>query len=165
MISWKKILFGVGIGGGIFAVANYFSRLKKTSAQLQTNTTVNLQKIDLKGITLRVDSVLKNPTNTGLKIKFPFVKLLYKDVVIGSSQVIDKDIEIPAFGEAHIDKIMLEIPLMGIFSLGTQLLQAFQGSEPVKLQVQTITTIDLGIKKIPFEKTDDIYLKKQSDGK
>ncbi|MEY2917589.1 MAG: hypothetical protein RIS73_1303, partial [Bacteroidota bacterium] len=41
----------------------------------------------------------------------------YKGDTIGSSQVVNQDITIPKFGEANIEAIMINIPLMGIFSV------------------------------------------------
>ncbi len=159
MANLKKILVGLGITGGIVAGVSYLMRLRRTSAELESETTVNVYKLDLTGLTLRVDSLLKNPTKTALKMKFPYVKLIYKDATLASSQVVDKDIEVPAFGEARIEKIMIQIPIMGLFSLGGDFLQSLKSGTPVKLQAKTITTIDLGWKKLPYEKTDEINLK------
>lgn len=159
MANLKKILLGVGIGGGIIAGISYLMRLNRTSSELESETTVNVQKLDLTGLTLRVDALLKNPTKTALKIKFPYVKLIYKEATLASSQVVDKDIEIPAFGEARIEKIMIQIPVLGLFSLGGDFLKSLKSGEPVAMLAKTITTIDLGWKKMPYEKIDEITLK------
>lgn len=156
---WKKILVGIGLTGGLAAGISYLLRLKRTNAELLTETTVNVHKLDLQGITLRVDAVLKNPTKTALKLKFPFVKIKYKDAVIGSSQVVNKDIDVPAFGESHIDEIMIRVPLAGVFSIASDLIDAIQGKQTVKLEVTTISTIDLGWKQLPYEKTNEVTLK------
>jgi hypothetical protein len=156
----KKILFGGVIGGGLIAGATYLFRLKRTSAELESTTSVNIHKLDLKGLVLRVDVQLKNPTKTKLKIKFPFVKLIYKDATIGSSQVVDKDIAIPSYGEAVAEKIMISIPLKGIFSLSAGLIKSLASGESVKLNSKTVSTIDLGWKKLPYEKTEELTLKK-----
>ncbi len=159
MTNLKKILIGLGIGGGLVALTGYIMRLRKTGSELESETTAVIQKLDLSGLTLRIDSLLKNPTKTALKIKFPFVKLIYKDATLASSQVVNKDIEIPAFGEARIEKIMIQIPVMGLFSLGGDFLRSLQSGTPVKIQAKTLTTLDLGWKKLPYEKTDEINLK------
>lgn len=159
-MNLKKILIGTGIGGGLIAGATYLFRLKRTSAELESIATVNVHKLDLKGLVLRVDVQLKNPTKTKLKIKFPFVKLIYKDTTIGSSQVLDKDIEIPSYGEAVAEKIMISIPLKGIFSLSAGLIKSLSTGESVKLNSKTISTIDLGWKKLPYEKMEELTLKK-----
>jgi hypothetical protein len=159
-MNFRKLLIGVGIGTGAIAAWNYFSGLRRTSAELESITHINIHKLYEKGLVVRVDVQLKNPTKTKLKIKFPFVKLLYKDVTVGSSQVIDKDIEIPSFGEAVAEKIMIEIPLGNIFSVGGRMITSLLKGETIKLKSKTISTIDLGWKKIPYEKIEELILKK-----
>ncbi len=156
----KKILIGTGIGGAIIAGVTYVFRLKRTSAQLESFAKVNIFKLDLSGLVLQVDVQLKNPTATKFSIKFPFVKLIYKDAVVGSSQVQNKDIAIPAYGEAVAEKIMITIPPRNIFSLSAGLITSLLAGETTILDSTTITTIDLGLKTIPYEKKEQITLKK-----
>lgn len=156
----KKILIATGIGGGLIAAANYFFRLKKTGDELESVSSIKIHKLDFSGLVIRVDVQLKNPTKTKLKIKFPFVKLIYKDVTIGTSQSVNRDIEIPAFGEAVVEKIMIKVPLRGIFSLSAGLIKSLSGGEQVKLNSKLITTLDLGWKKLPYEKIEELILKK-----
>jgi hypothetical protein len=158
METWKKITVGTIIGGGLIGGTIYLLRLNKMNAELETVPMVKIHKLDFSGLTLRVDVQLKNPTRTPFKIKFPFIKLVYKGTTVGSSQVLDKDIQIPAFGEAIIDKMMIKVPLMNIFSLSGGLIKAIQNKEPVKLDVKTLTTIDIGWKKVPYTKADTITL-------
>ena len=158
METWKKIAVGTVVGGVLIGGTIYLVRLNKMSAELETVPMVKIHKLDLTGLTLRVDVQLKNPTRTAFKIKFPFIKLVYKGTTVGSSQVLDKDIAIPAFGEAVINQIMIRVPLLSIFSLSGGLIKAIQNKEAVKLDVTTLTTIDLGWKKSPYTKTDTITL-------
>ncbi|MBI2968907.1 MAG: hypothetical protein HYY40_13990 [Bacteroidetes bacterium] len=156
----RNILITIGVGTGAIAAWNYFSGLRKTSAELESVNHINIHKLDLKGLVIRVDVQLKNPTKTKLKIKFPFVKLIYKDVTVGSSQVVDRDIEIPAFSEAIAEKIMIEIPMRNIFSASAGMLKSLVNGESIKMNSKTTTTIDLGWKKIPYEKIEELILKK-----
>jgi hypothetical protein len=155
-----KIIVGTIVSGVVIAGTVYVVRLNRTAANLETVPMVKVNKLDLSGLTLQVDVQLKNPTRTTLKIKFPFVKLVYKGTTIGSSQAIDKDITIPAFGEAVINRIMIRIPLLSIFSLSGGLIKAMQNNETAQVNVVTSTTLDVGIKKIPFTKTDTVTLTK-----
>ena len=159
-MNLKKILVGSAIGGGIIAGATYLFRLKRTSVELESFAKVNIFKLDLSGLTLQVDVQLKNPTATKFKIKFPFVKLIYKDATVGSSQVVNKDITIPSYGEAVAEKIMITIPIRSIFSVSAGMIKSLLAGEEVKLNSRTITTIDLGLKKLPYEKVEEITLKK-----
>jgi hypothetical protein len=158
MIPIKKILLGLGIGGGLAAGGMYLWRLKSTSVNLEVVPTVMVHKLDLKGLLLRVDVKLKNPTRTGLKLKFPFVKLMLKGSSIGSSQAVNRDIALPAFGEAKFEAIMINIPMLSLLSSAKSLLQALKQGETFKIGVTTMTTIDLGWKTIPFDYTDEVPL-------
>lgn len=158
METWKKIAVGTVVGGVLIGGTVYVVRLNKMNAELETIPMVRIHKLDLTGLTLRVDVQLKNPTRTPFKIKFPFIKLVFKGTTVGSSQVVDKDISIPAFGEAVIERMMIRVPLMNIFSLSGSLIRAIQNKEAVKLDVTTLTTIDLGWKKVPYTKSDAVTL-------
>jgi hypothetical protein len=158
-----KILIGAGAVTGI----SYLVKLKRTSSEMETIATARIQKLELPGLTkgkggltIRVDVQIKNPTQGSLKIKYPFVKLMYGGSPIGSSQVINKDIEIPSYGEARIEGIMIEIPLLQLLSFGVSALKALKDNTGIKILVKTISTIELGFRSIPYEKTDPITLKK-----
>ncbi len=159
-MNLKKLIVRSAIGGGIIAGATYLFRLKRTSVELESVVTVNIFKLNLSGLVLRVDVQLKNPTATKFKIKFPFVKIIYKDATVGSSQVVDKDIEIPGYGEAVAEKIMITIPPRNIFSVSAGMIKSLLAGESIKLTTKTISTIDLGWKKLPYEKTEEATLKK-----
>ena len=160
MKTWEKIALGT-IGGGVLIGGTvYLLRLNQTAVQLETMPTVSVHKLDLTGLTIRIDVTLKNPTRTGFKIKFPFVKLAYKGTSIGSSQVVDTEITIPSFGQAVVQGIMVRIPLLSIFSFSGGLIKAIEAGEAVQLNVVILTTIDLGWKKVPFSKTDTVTLSK-----
>jgi len=102
---------------------------------------------------------MKNPTKGSFKIKFPFVKLLYKETTLGSSQSLNRDILIPPFGEAQIDEIMVKIPVISLFSVVYTLVKALHNKEAVKIAVKTSTVIDIGIAQIPYEDKTDLTIK------
>ncbi len=159
MTKLKNIFIGTTIGAGVVGLFAYIFTMKRMSDQLEATAKAMLHSIDLKGITLRVDVKLKNPVKSTLKIKYPFVKLLLKGNVIGTSQVIDKDISIPSNGEASINAIMINIPPMSLLNIGGGLLDLVRNNKPVDITVKTITTLDLGWKQIPYEKTDSSTIK------
>lgn len=158
MANWKRIIVGTGIGAGVIGAIAYFSRLNRTNTELETVATAKLHSLKLDGLIVRIDVNIKNPTSGTFKIKFPFVKLLYKDKTIGSSQVVNKDITIPEYGEAVVEAIMVKIPVTGLLSLGGGLFSLLSKNQAVTISVKTITTIDLGWKKVPYEKTDNSTL-------
>lgn len=156
----KQTLALVLIGGGLVAGYSYYVRMKKTSAELQIIPDASVHKVNWDGLTIRLDALLKNPTNGSFSIKFPFVKLMFKDALIGSSEVVDTDIKIPAYGQVKISKLFVNIPMVSIFSVSTSILKAVQSKEPVKIVATMLTTIDLGMVKVPFEESHEITLKK-----
>jgi len=156
MNIWTKL----GIGAAIATATGFLLKFKRTTAELESIVTAKVHQLDLSGLTIRLDIQLKNPTKGSFSIKFPFVKLIYKNVVLGSSQVINKDILIPSFGEAGIEAVMVKIPFFSMFSVVSELSKALKSGSEIKISVKTITTIDLGFKTIPYEKTEEIILKK-----
>lgn len=159
MGKWTKIFVGTGIVAAIGGGITYALNLNRLSKELVVQPTIMLHQVNINGIFLRVDVKLKNPTRAKVKMKFPFIKLLYKEAIIGSSQAMDKDIVIPKYGEAMIEAIMIQIPLSGVFSLGAEILSAYKNGKPIKLGVRTMTTINLGWKKFPYEDNQEITLK------
>jgi hypothetical protein len=82
--------------------------------------------------------------------------------VIGTSQVIDKNIEIPKNGEVNIEGIMILVPYTGLFSVGAGLMKALTMNEAAIITVKTISQVDLGWRKLPYEKTNDITLRNKA---
>ncbi len=148
------------IGGGAIAGYSYYLRMKRTEAELETIPDAKIHQVSWDGLTIRLDLLMKNPTKGSFKVKFPFVKLTYKGATIGSSQVTDKDIMIPAYGQVKIEKILVSIPIMSIFTVSSSILKAIQNNEQVKITATLITTIDLGMVKVPFEENHEVILKK-----
>jgi hypothetical protein len=157
----KKVIVGGILGAGAIAGYTYYVKMKKTQAELEVVPDASLYQVNLNGITIRIDLLLKNPTKGSFSMKFPFVKLKYKDSLVGSSEVVDKEIKIPAYGQAKIDKILVSIPILSIFSVSSSILKAIQSKDEVKITATLITTIDLGWTKLPFEESHEITLKKK----
>jgi hypothetical protein len=182
MEVWKKITAGTLVGGVIIGGVLFIPKLiklKNAAPELDVIPTAKLHKLDFTGVTIRIDIQLKNPTSAAFKMKYPYIRLSYKGSVIGTSQAVNKDIGMPGFGEANIDQIMMNVPLMSVFSMAGALLKAVQSNEEVKIEVTTLTQIDpfwkydedkkewirlinLGKKSlIPYTKTQTVTLRKQ----
>ena len=147
MNNLTKILLGTGV----VLTGGYLLKMSRTSANIETEIKAKIHSLKLSGIMIRVDAKLKNPTDGTLKLKYPFVKLSFKDSTIGSSQVVNQDITIPSYGEANIEGIMINIPLTGIFSVAMDLLKSLKTSEGVKVSVKVITTIYTTFSTLPYE--------------
>ena len=160
MSQTGKLITVALIGGGVIAGYSYYLKMKKTEAELEIVPEASIHSVNWDGITIRLDLLMKNPTKGSFSIKFPFVKLTYKNTLVGSSTVMNKDIKIPAYGEAKIEKLLVNIPILSIFSVSSSILKAIQSREPVKITATLMTTIDLGITTIPFEESHEVTLKK-----
>jgi len=156
----RKVLTGTLIGAGLIAGYRYYLNMKKTQAELEVIPDARLHEVNWDGIIIRIDVLLKNPTKGSFAIKFPFVKLIYKGTTIGSSEAVNKDITIPAYGQAKIEKILVKIPMISIFTVSSSILKAIQNNEQVQITAKMMTTVDLGWTKIPFEESHEVTLKK-----
>lgn len=159
-MSVNKLLVGLGLGVSAVAGYTYYKRLSLTSAHLEVIPSAMIHKINFTGLYVKMDVRLKNPDGGSFKIKYPFIKLIHEGTTLGSSQAVDKDITLPAYGEAVINGIMIQIPILSILSSAYKMYKAITGGKEIKLQAMTITTIDLGWKRIPYDQTHEITLKK-----
>jgi len=160
MSATAKILTGTLVGAGVVAIVGYVKKLKKTQAELEIIPTANLYQLTWNAIVVRVDVLLKNPTKGTFNIKFPFVKLISNGTTVGSSQAVNKDIKIPAYGEVVISKLLVTIPVSSFFSVASEVLKNIQNKKAVKLTVKVMTTVNLGWTELPYESNNEITLKK-----
>ena len=125
------------VGGGAIAAAMgiaWYIRMHRLSSELETVTKVSIWKVELLGLELRIDVLLKNPSGGSVTIKYPFVKM--------SSGGKDIDFDIPAFGQKQLDPIYITL---GYFTLATsvpELLAQYRKNGKITLTVQTITTLN-----------------------
>ncbi len=159
MGKFGKALVVTGIGGGLVAGGLYFRNLKNAAKQLQVISSVNIYSLSLTGLTLKIGLVIKNPSSIGFTIKYPFVRLMLGGDMIGSSQVVNQDIKIPAFGEVHVDRIMVDIPIMGLLSLLSSLITPLQSGQSVKITIVSVTAIKIWWMTIPYEEKQEVLLK------
>ncbi len=155
----KKLLTIALIGGGVIAGYSFYAKMKKTQAELVVVPDASIHAVNWDGIIIRIDLLLKNPTKGSFFIKYPFVKLTYKGNTVGSSEAKDTDIKMPAFGQAKVEKLLVSIPILSIFSVSSSILKAIRNKEKVMITATMMTTIDLGLATIPFEENHDVILK------
>lgn len=160
MGAGTKILVGTAVGAGAIAGISYLMNIKRAQASLEVKPQAFIHKVNWDGLTIRVNALLKNPTGASFRIKFPYIRIDHKDTLIGSSQVINKDIKIPAYGEAFIKDIMIVIPVLSFFSVIYDLIKELMAKQPMSLFVTTVTTIDLGFSRLPFNDRKEVVIKK-----
>jgi len=160
MAKIGKILIGTGIGAGFIYLLSTLLGKKKLGDKLDTITLASIHNLDLKGLVVRIDVVLKNPTEYSVRIKQPYVRLLIGDKLIGSSQIQNEVIEIKGYSSLPLkNPIYITIPASGLLSLGGSFYQALVKKQPITLTVHTLSSIDLGSRWIGYDKKDNISLK------
>lgn len=154
MIGTKHILFGAGALAALFG-ASYLFKLNRLSNELESVTKVAIHKVSLDGIELRIDVTLKNPSGGSITVKHPFVKMIYGDVTVASSQIRDVNISIPKFSEVNLEPVMITIGFMNLATTVPGLLKEYRNTGKLTITVKTITTIN---DSLPYSKTDTITL-------
>ena len=154
MVSTKHILFGAGAVAALFG-ASYLLKLNRLSNELETVTKVSIYKISLDGIELRIDVTLKNPSGGSVKVKQPFVKMIYGTTTVASSQIKDVNITIPKFSEVNLEPVMIHIGFLNLATTVPGLLKEYRSTGKLTITVKTITTIN---DSLPYTKTDTITL-------
>jgi hypothetical protein len=146
------------LGAGLVGTGIYLSRLNKVATELQTVVFGRIHKIGVAGVTIAVDTVLKNPTKGSLKIKFPFVKLVHNGKTIGSSQSVNTNVDIPAFGESHVDGIMIDLTWTSLLLNAMDMYKAFKDSKPIVVQAKIMTNTITAFGTHPYESTENMTL-------
>lgn len=150
----NKLALGLGAGAIALAIGvPYLLKMKRLSEELETVTKVNIHKVTLSGLELRVDVTMKNPTGGSLKVKFPFVKMLYKGSVFATSEVKDLNYDIPKYGEKQIDPVFVSLPFMQMATNTPDMLKEYRKNGKLEIVVNTITTIN---NTLPYTKSDSL---------
>lgn len=154
-----KIIVGTGIGAGIIWLISNLLGKKKVGDKLDTATSAMVHSVDLKGLVIRIDIVLKNPTEGTLTIRQPYVKVLFDNKEVGTSQIVQDEIIINPYSAKPLAKpIYLTIPATGLFTLGIGLYKTLVKKQATKITVITYSSIKLFGKFISYAKTDLIPL-------
>lgn len=146
-------------GAGLFFGGRYLMQMNRLENELETVITAKIHKLSLSGITLRVDVQLKNPTKGKIKMNYPFVKILHDGKTIGSSQSVKQEVEIPSFGEARIEAVMIDLPYSQLLINAWNMVQLIQDGKPVTVQVKVISSVKMIWGDQPYEEMKEVTLK------
>jgi len=150
----KYILLGAGTLAALYG-ASYLLKLNRFSNELETATKATIHKVSLLGIDLRIDVTLKNPSGGSVKVKQPFVKMIYNKSTIASSQMENVNIAVPKFSEVAMKPINIHIGFLALATRVPALLKEYRDTGQINLTVETVTTIN---DKLPYKKVDNITL-------
>ena len=148
-------MIGAGAVAAIYFGGSYLLKLNRLSNELESETKVSIHNVSLSGIELSINVKLKNPSGGSIKVKHPFVKMIYGDKTIASSQVKDSDIEIPKFSEVNLDPIKIKLGFLALAATVPALVKEYRETGKLNLVVHTITTIN---NSLPYTKTENITL-------
>lgn len=138
----KIAIIGLSLAG-LTAGTIYLVRLSRFQQNLGI-APVRVMVHKLFPLTIRIDVLIKNPSRTAIRIMQPYVELFYKGASVARSQVVDKELLIEKYSEVPLaEPIMLQIPLMGLFSIGKSLLDDLTSGQEVKVHLQTISQVKL----------------------
>lgn len=155
MIVFSNILIGTVAVGALLYGGRYLMKLNRLSDELESETKVSIHKVSLSGIELRINVKLKNPSGGSLKVMHPFVKMIYAEKTVASSQVKDLNITIPKFSEVNLEPIEITLGFLNLATTVPGLIKEYRETGRLSLIVNTVTTIN---DSLPYTKTDNITL-------
>ena len=126
-----------GIVGGLAYGFYKLLGMKRVSDKIITSlSNPRIHKIDLKGLAIRTEVNVSNPTKSSINITKPVITLTTKGKYITSTQPENKEIAISPMGVTKIDTIELIVPwtilagyIAGIFGKIPQILLAFKSKD------------------------------------
>jgi len=144
-------------GAAAFFAGRYLLRLNKASQTIVTRTSLQVNKVSLSGIELKAGVRMQNPNPINLAIQYPFVNLTYKGASLGSSQVKDELIELPANGEQTFNITIQSAGWLSLIQvLGSELAQKIRSGQKAVLDV--ISTITTKVNGIPDKQQETLKL-------
>lgn len=154
MNIWTGIVLGV-IGLGVWGL----SKLSHASGEIVTQIKARIFKIDISNLTIAIDAIIKNPTNTEINIQYPFIKLLYKGGALASSDMKDQQIKIAPFSQTTISNIQIPISYLYMASLAPEVLKRVKDkNHKINLQVAVSTRVLFAGNNIPYNSTQDVSI-------
>jgi hypothetical protein len=130
-------LLRIGIVGGIAYGIYWLFGLKRASDEIVTRlSNPRIHTVDMRGIVIRTEVNVSNPTKTTVKITKPVVTLTTKGKYITSTNPENKEIAIRPLATSMIDTIELVIPwtilagyVVNIIGKVPQIIAAFKAKD------------------------------------
>ncbi len=152
MNVWTGIIIGA-----VVLTAYGLSKLAKVGNNLVTEIKGRIHSLDFSQITFAIDTQIKNPSDTSLKVQYPFIKILYKDSLIASSQIVNQTLTIAPLSQTNLNNIKIPVSYFKLSGVGSELIQKLQTKKTnITLQVEISTYVYTSGTKLPFTSKQDI---------
>lgn len=130
--------------------------LTQLNKELQIGQAVQLYKVSLTGLTLRIDVILKNPTPGSIRVKTPYITVSYNGEVIASSDTISAtDHVVPRYGEVALDPIYITMGYLQLALNARSFWEQYRSTGKAALSIRALTRIN---DVFPVEKTTTFNL-------
>jgi hypothetical protein len=155
MNIWAGIILAA-VAAGVYGL----SRLKHAGDNLATEIKGRVHSVDFEFVTLAIDAILKNPTNTLLTIQYPFIEIHDSSGPLASSTIVNKMIDIKPMTQTTISGIKLPVRILKLGSLAPILInrvmdktQKKNKTQKITFQVTISTKVNAGGAMIPYKQT------------
>lgn len=153
-----KISTGIVLAGIAF-LAYGFSKLSRASARIVTFVNARIFSINFTKLVIAIDVTIKNPTNTSITIKYPFLKLMFKGSVLASSDLHDETYTITPFSQTTIPNIQIPLSYLYMAQLVPEVIAKIKDkTHKIDFGVVTQTNVVFAGNVIPFYSSQDISL-------
>lgn len=146
MNIWTGIILGV-LGLGVWGL----SKLSHASGEIVTQVKARIFKIDISSLTIAIDAIIKNPTNTEINIQYPFLKLMYNGAVLASSELKNEQVSIAPFSQTTINNIKIPLSYLYMAGLAPEILKKVKDKHhKINLEIGVQTRVLFAGNNIPY---------------
>ena len=160
----SKIIAGAGIAGAAAAGITGV-RLYRLSRLLQITYRLRVSSLSLKGVTLTIDVVMKNPTAGSLKLKYPFLTVMLGNTLLATSEMQNAWIDIKPYSVTEVNNITFNISTLQELGILASLLVPLTTGQPVTLRAITQTSVRFLFLHFPFTSEEDLVLNNNNGSK
>jgi len=154
MNAWPLILLTV-VGIGAYGL----TRLGAASGEIVTQVAARIFKIDISNLTVAIDAIIKNPTNTEINIQYPFIKIIHQGSVLASSELKDEVIKIKPFAQTKISNIKVPISYLYMAGLAPEVLKRVKDStHKIEIQIGVETRVIFAGRSIPYSNVQTVKI-------
>ena len=146
------------IGLGIVVGSNYASALDRAQTELSVTPKILVHSFNAKRVTFEIQLLVKNPTNASFSVQYPTFKVLYRGMLVTSTDPSERKFPVKPNSTSQVNGIYLTAEYVKLIWTGVELAKAISSGEKVTLQVETLSTIYTLAGQKSFKQIDDLVL-------